>query len=265
MQLLDLQTSEPPSELLDTENTKRWEADRVLYQQKIGSVLYTAISTRPDIAFAVCRLSQFNARPGTQHHDAVNRVLRYLYSTRESYLISYGGQEWDQSSPFTCASDASFADDRIDRKSSQGYVMKLFGGPIAWRANKQDTVTTSSTEAELLAISQAAKEGIYLQRLMGALSLSLPKNELVIECDNRQTLRLLTEQSTQLSTKLRHVDIHNHWLRQEVQEGRIQVEWTQSAKMIADGLTKALSREKHREFLRMLGMAGPGPVGKPTI
>jgi hypothetical protein len=132
-------------------------------------------------------------------------------------------------------------------------MMKLFGGPIAWRANKQDTVTTSSTEAELLAISQAAKETISLRRLMTALSLSIPQ-ELVIERDNRQTSRLLTEQSMQLSTKLRHVDIHHHCLRQEVQAGRIKVGWRQSAEMIADGLTKPLSREKHLDFIRMLGM-----------
>ena len=60
-----------------------------------------------------------------------------------------------------CASDASFADNTLDRKTPQGYIMTLFGGPIAWRANKQDTVTTSSTEAELLAMSQIAKEAIF--------------------------------------------------------------------------------------------------------
>jgi len=54
---------------------------------------------------------------------------------------------------FIYASDTSFADNSVDRKSSQGYIIKLFGGPIAWRANKQDTVTTSSIEAELLALS----------------------------------------------------------------------------------------------------------------
>ena len=223
--LMQLQELQPTSEPI-TEHSKDWERQRTLYQQIVGSVLYAAISTRADIAFASCKLSQFNAKPGAQHHLAAQRVLRYLYRTRDDYRISYGPDPtWDgrdsfiQGShdsggstcqrPFTCASDSSFADDRIDRKSSQGYVMKLFGGPIAWRANKQDTVTTSSTEAELLAISQAAKEAIYLRRLMTALSLAIPQ-ELVIECDNRQTLRLLTEQSMQLSTKLRHVDIHHH-------------------------------------------------------
>ena len=87
--------------------------------------------------------------------------------------------------------------------------MLLFGGPIAWRANKQDTVTTSSTEAELLALSQTAKEAIFISRLLESLTLKLNKS-LIVECDNSQTLRLVNEESMKLSTKLRHVDIHNH-------------------------------------------------------
>ena len=93
---------------------------------------------------------------------------------------------------------------------------------MAWRANKQDTVTTSSTEAELLAISQMAKESIYLSCLMKALNLTVPE-PLIIECDNAQTIRLLVAESTKLQTKLRHVDIHSHWLCQEVQRGTIAV------------------------------------------
>ena len=76
-------------------------------------------------------------------------------------------------SSFMCASDDSFAHNTLDRKSSQGYIMKRFGRAVAWRANKQDTVTTSSTEAELLAILQTAKETIYLSRLRRALTLVL--------------------------------------------------------------------------------------------
>src|SRR6516162_6396913 len=98
--------------------------------------------------------------------------------------------------------------------------MLLFGGPIAWKANKQDTVTTSSTEAELLALSQTTKEAIFISRLLKALMLKLDE-PLVVECDNSQTLRLVTEESMKLSTKLRHVDIHNHWLRQEHAERRV--------------------------------------------
>jgi hypothetical protein len=63
-------------------------------------------------------------------------------------------------------SDASFADNSTDRKSLQAFAMKLFGGLIGWRANKQDTVITSITEAELLALAQAAKESMYVSKLL---------------------------------------------------------------------------------------------------
>lgn len=131
--------------------------------------------------------------------------------------------------------------------------MKLFGGAVAWRANKQDTVATSSTEAELLAISQTAKEAIYLSRLMLALNLVLPE-ALTIECDNMQTRRLLVDESMKLQTKLRHVDIHSHWLRQEVQRRSINIRWIPTKEMIADGLTKALSSAKHEAFVEMTGL-----------
>jgi hypothetical protein len=226
------------------------EADRTLYQQKIGSLLFAGISTRPDIAFATARLSRFNQRPGKTHHEAADRVIRYLYRTR--YLsIQYGRQSTATS--LVCASDASFADNQIDRKSSQGYIMKLFGGPIAWRANKQDTVTTSSTEAELLALTQTAKEAIYLSRLLRALTLQLDE-PLTIQCDNIQTIRLMVQEAAKLQTKLRHVDIHSHWLRQEVQRGTIGLQWQETGKMIADGLTKALSKLRFKRFTEMVGL-----------
>ena len=85
--------------------------------------------------------------------------------------------------------------------------MTLFGGPIGWRANKQDTVTTLSTEAELLALSQTAKEAIFMSRLFKAMTLRLDE-PLIINCDNTQTLHLLKEDLAKLNTKLRHVDIH---------------------------------------------------------
>jgi hypothetical protein len=128
--------------------------------------------------------------------------------------------------------------------------MILFGGAIGWRANKQDTVTTSSTEAELLALSQTAKEAMFMSRLFKALSLEL-NEPLQIRCDNRQTLRLF-DQSVKLVTKLRHVDIHNHWLGQECRRGTVQLQWEATRNMIADGLTKALSKQKFANFVKLL-------------
>ncbi|KJZ68437.1 hypothetical protein HIM_12173 [Hirsutella minnesotensis 3608] len=151
-------------------------------------------------------------------------------------------------------SDASFADDHRDRKSTQGYAIKLFGGPVVWKSGKQDTVTTSSTEAELLALSQASKELLAFHRLCKEITLDLESKDPAIQCDNQQTIRLLTQEMVTLVTKLRHVDIHHHWLRQEVQNGNLQVDWVPTAHMAADGLTKALQGQKFAEFQRQIGL-----------
>ena len=141
--------------------------------------------------------------------DAADRVLLYLYDTRHLAL------RFGDADDFMVASDASFADNTIDRKSSRAFVMRLFGRLIEWRANKQDTVTTSTTEAELLALAQAAKGTLFVSQLLKELSVELDDKTITIECDNGQTIKLVTTEIAMLKTKPRHVDIHNHWPRQE--------------------------------------------------
>ena len=119
---------------------------------------------------------------------------------------------------------------------------------------KQDTVTTSTTEAELLALSQAAKEALYVSRLVTELTVRLDDQRIRIQCDNKQTIRLVTAEIALLQTKLRHVDIHNHWLRQEISTGKILVDYTPSQDMLADGFTKALQNKAFKNFVRQLGL-----------
>lgn len=218
------------------------------YQRKIGSILYAAVITRPDVAFAAARLSRFNANPGPEHHVAADQVLLYLRKTKALALQFGGGDN------FIVASDASFADNSMDRKSSQAYVMQLFGGTIGWRANKQSTVTTSTTEAELLALAQAAKESMFISRLISELGIQLDEQRIRIFCDNQQTIQLVNKDIHKLQTKLRHVDIHNHWLRQEVQQNKIEVDYKPTTDMIADGLTKALSGPTFQQFVHQIGL-----------
>src|SRR4029077_10092348 len=211
-------------------------------------MLYAAVTTRIDIAFAVSRLARFLTNPGPEHHAAADRVLSYLKRHRGLGLQLGGGDH------FTVASDASFADNTLDRKSSQAYVMTLSGGVIGWRVNKQNTVTTSTTEAELLALSQASKEGLYIKRLLDKLTIELDDHRIRIECDNTQTIRLVNEEISRLRTKLRHVDIHNHWVRQEAREGRIAVDYTPTRQMIANGLTKSLPPSEFENFLKQVNL-----------
>ena len=103
-----------PAELLPSLDQAS-QSSTLKYQSKTGSILYTAITTRPDVAFAASKLAQFNANPSQQHHEAADRTIQYLFHTRHT-AICYTGKVVSQ--PLICASDASFADDSTDRKSS---------------------------------------------------------------------------------------------------------------------------------------------------
>lgn len=133
--------------------------------------------------------------------------VHYLSSTQD-YCIYYGGDEQNLSL-FVSTSNASFSNNTLNQKSYQGYIIKLFGRAVTWRANKQDIVTTSSTETEPLMISQTAKQAIHLSWLMQALNFVFPEM-LTIKYDNMQTIRLLVGKSVKLETKLCHVDIFLH-------------------------------------------------------
>ena len=132
--------------------------------------------------------------------------------------------------------------------------MKLFRGAVGWKASKQDTVTTSTTEAELLALAQATKEALYARRLIDEIGVTLDDNAVQMLCDNTQTIGLVTKETATLQTKLRHVDIHNHWLREAVEKGQITVSYTPSKDMVADGLTKALGEAPFQRFRDLVGV-----------
>lgn len=208
------------------------------FQELVGSILYTAIMIRPDVAFAAAQLSLFLTNPGPEHHKAGLQGIRYLWSTR--YLgIRYGGETESQ---VMIAGDASFADGPDTRRSSQGYVIILFGGPVVWKASRQATIATSTTEAELNALSETAKESMAYQRLCCDLKLDLGKVWNVY-CDNLQTIRLIINENMGVSTKLRHVDIHNMWVKQEHMKGSFKITYLDTILMPADGFTKALPRQ----------------------
>jgi hypothetical protein len=99
-----------------------------------------------------------------------------------------------------------------------------------------------------------AKEAIFISRLIRELEIDILQKTITIYCDNTQIISLVTKETLKLQTKLRHVDIYNYWLRQEVQRGTISVEYIPSASMPADGLTKALLGNKWQAFLDHLNL-----------
>jgi hypothetical protein len=149
---------------------------------------------------------------------------------------------------FMAASDTSYADDVSTHYSTEGYVFQLFGSIIDYKCIKQSTVTTSTTEAELLALAHVCAWLLWWGRFFVNIDLDI-NEDLTALCDNLQTICLITKDAPKLVTKLRHIDVHQHWLCQEVQAGRIKIEWALTNNMAANGLTKALPRQKHEHFV----------------
>ena len=221
------------------------------YQRKVGSIIYPAVISRPDIAFAASRLSRFMQNPSPAHMAAVDQTIQYLWNTR-FLAIQFDGHI-DEAKQFILASDASFADNMPDRKSTQGFIMMLFGGPIAWRSGKQSIVTGSTTEAELLSFVNTTKEGMQAFRVFRDMQLDLDM-KLKVYCDNTQSLRMITSSNAATRTALKHIDVQHLWIRQEYQHGFVEAEYMPTNEMPADGLTKALPRQKLETFIGQLGL-----------
>lgn len=226
-----------------------------IYQRKVGSAIYASICTRPDIALAVSMCADHLTNPAIRHFHAINHILLYLVNT-EYHGIMYDRAQISQfslnSDSLFMASDASFGDTE-GRRSSQGFVAFLYGGPVLWHANKQRSVTTSTTEAELVALSAATRELMALKRFLNYIDLRLP---MTLMCDNQQTVKMLTQKSPLITTKLRHIDIHQHWLREMLlnDKNNIKLVWVPTNLMPADGLTKRLNIVRHQNFVRQIGI-----------
>lgn len=146
--------------------------------------------------------------PTHDHMATMDRLIQYLYSTR-FLAIQYGPQDSQSANIFTAASDPAFADN-LDRKSSKSFLFKLYGGPIDWSAKKQRTISTSTTEAELFALSEAAKQISWWRRFFK--NICFEGTCTTIDCDNRQTVPTIVHNEA-IQTRLRHINIRNHWLR----------------------------------------------------
>ena len=245
--------------------------DVTLYQEKVGTLLYAAISTRIDIAFAVNKLTQHMLAPTEAHARAADRVFRYLAGSKSSGLV-FGrkingngngsgnggdGNESDSIPPVTAYADADWGSDPLDRKSITGWIAMYHGDPISWASKKQKVVSQSSCEAELYAEAAAMNELSWLNGLLKEIH-QVGKNDPVplLYGDNQSTQEL-TKNGIK-SERTKHIDIKYHFVVNEVNEGRVQLKWIPTTQQLADVLTKSLGRHQHCELTRQLMVAESG-------
>ena len=132
------------------------------YASKLGLANYAAILTWSDIAYAESSLAQHASNPGTEHEEALKRLLLYLRTTAE-YGITYGGEDVHNREELVKYYDASFTNTLSTRKSTGAYIFMLNGGPVSWSSKRQSVVALSLTEAEYIVLSDAAREAVWLR------------------------------------------------------------------------------------------------------
>ena len=218
----------------------------VPYNEAIGSVLWPAVVSRPDIAYAVGILSQFIQNPGQAHWEGLKRVITYLATTKDLWL-TFGGQT-DALVQGFC--DADWASQK-HRHSISGFSFHYGAGAVSWSSKKQGVVSLSSTEAEYVAQTHAAKEGIWLRSFVSEISPG-ERKPLTISCDNQGAIALAKDNKFHARTK--HIDLRYHFIREAVEDGKIIVNYIPTNENVSDIFTKPLARPKFAKFVEMLGL-----------
>lgn len=224
------------------------EMENKPYKELIGSLLYLANTTRPDISFAVGALSRYNINPGLGHWKCAKHVIRYLKQTID-YKILY----CKTGKPLYAYTDANWAGDQDERKSCSGSVHILAGGPISWFSKKQTSVALSTMEAEYISLAEAIKETIHLRRLIkemyGNQYVNDPTDML---CDNQSAIVLSKE--NMLHQRSKHIEIKYHFSRDAQNKGLICVKFVSTNRNTADVLTKSLMKDKHLSCVSSLNL-----------
>ena len=200
--------------------------------------------TRPDLSFAVHQVCQFMHSPTTTHLTAAKRILRYLRGTLHHGIAFTPG-------PMTLSAftDADWAGDPSDRKSTSGFLVYLGSNPITWSAKKQPTVSRSSTESEYRALAIAAAELCWLRTLLKDLRIYLADTR-ILWCDNVSALAIASNPVFHARTK--HIEVDFHFVRERVLCKDLVVNFVSTQDQLADIFTKSLPTTRFLELQRNL-------------
>jgi hypothetical protein len=220
------------------------------YSSMVGSLMYLAITTRPDLAYYTGELAKYMTGPTVQHWVAAKGVLRYLAGTK-SLGITYARSGNDKLIGY---GDADYAGDPDTRRSTTGYVFTLNGGAVSWKSTRQPTVALSTTEAEYMAAAHAAKEALWFRKLLCSdLGLADPSLPVTIFTDNQSALKLVKHPVA--SARSKHIDVLHHFARERMASSEIAFEYIPTNSMVADCLTKALAPIKLSACVKGMGMS----------
>ncbi|KAG7582462.1 GAG-pre-integrase domain [Arabidopsis suecica] len=220
--------------------------DEKEYRRNIGCLRYL-LHTRPDLSYSVGVLSRYMHDPKESHGAALKQILRYLQGTK-SYGLSFGRKDRTELIGF---SDSSHNVDEDDGRSTTGHIFYLNDCPITWCSQKQETVALSSCEAEFMAATEAAKQAIWLQELLGEIIKETYEKVLIL-IDNKSAIALTKNHVFHGRSK--HIHKRYHFIRECVANEQVEVDHVPGDIQKADILTKALGRIKFKEMRDLVGV-----------
>ena len=217
------------------------------YHSAIGTLLWLAHCTHPNILFQVILLFQFQKDPCIEHWGAIKHLVRYLMGTLNLGIIV----NRDNDSSFTMMTDSSFGDIQLDCKSASGCVVFLSGTPVVFSSNKQKCIATSSAEAEYIVLSDGMKKLMWIINLVNKLNtLGFNYSPVPTVFTDSQPVIALVKKNDPENSCLRHIDIHCHWILEFFHSGHVHIDYIKTDYNIADILTKLFKSSGRFKWLR---------------
>ncbi|KAJ0666336.1 putative RNA-directed DNA polymerase [Helianthus annuus] len=224
-------------------------ADKGEYQRIVGKLIYLS-HTRPDIAYAVGVVSQFMHQPQVTHMEAVWRIIRYLKGT-PGHGVLFKTNKHLETQVYT---DADWAGDKGNRRSTSGYFTLVGGNLVTWRSKKQKVVALSSAEAEFRGIARGLAEALWVRKLLTEIGYP-PLQASKILCDNKAAIQI-SENPVQ-HDRTKHVEVDRHFIKEKLDNGIIELPFVRSEDQLADILTKAVNGRIFNQCLGKLSIGNP--------
>ena len=211
------------------------EMAKIPYREAVGSLLYLALGTRPDIMYPVAALARYCQCPGRAHWTALKKIIQYLKQTRNNSLNYSKGQPL----VLDAYSDSSYNDDPDKGKSTCSYIVRLAGSVIAWKSKLSKGVPQSVMEAEIIATNLCARELMWSQYLLKEVLGEKEINNGIIYCDNNPAISHTKDHK--VSDRSKHIRPKYFYVRELVDKKEISVVYVKSSENLADIGTKALN------------------------
>ena len=230
-----------------TNDTERAEMAKIPYLEALGSLLYVATSTRPDIAYAVSELAKFASDPGLAHWEGMKQIIRYLKGTNGMGICYEGNAKSD----LLGYVDASYARCPDSRRSRYGGIYLMNNGPVDWRSKMQQIVALSSMESEYIGACEFTRSGVWLGRCLNEIGFgsSLPTQ---LGIDNKSAITFAEERIVQNRSK--HIDTKYHYIRECIADKKIELFYQPTKEMPADIMTKPLPPKAFIHCGELLGI-----------